>query len=119
MERTANGATSFQVKYHWHRVSERTDGSALGNLAGYEVYTAASLLTPKDQWTLLTTVTTEEWDTIASQDAVNYYCFRAIDTGGLRSDWTQVVDDSVDLNHFFIYTDNVSRVQLPMVAANC
>ena len=117
-ERTASGGGNFQITYHWHRVTERVDGSAVNNLTGYEIYVSSSLLLPRAQWTLLTTVGTESWSATANPAQVNYYCLKAIDGNGLRSDWTQILDDSVDMNHFFLYADNVTRVQLPMSAAN-
>jgi hypothetical protein len=49
---------------------------------------------------------------------VNYYCLRAVDDNGLESDWTQIVDDTADMNHFFVAFDNISRVQLPQSAAD-
>jgi hypothetical protein len=119
LERTDRGGGTFQVTIHWHRVTERTDGSALTNLAGYEIFTAPSLLLPRAQWTALPNVTSEEWSTTtAANGAVTYYCLKAVDANGLESDWTQIVDDSVDLNHFFIYADNISRIQLPQSAAD-
>jgi hypothetical protein len=56
--------------------------------------------------------------TTANQTAVDYYCLRAIDTNGLVSDWSQILDDSSDMNHFFLAYDNVSRVQLPQSGAD-
>ena len=102
IERVSAGGVNFNMTYHWHLVSERTDGSALANLAGYQIYQSPSLLLPRAQWTLLTTVPTESWSTTANTNAVNYYSIRAIDTNGLQSDWTEVMDDTVDMNHFFL-----------------
>ena len=79
IERTDKGGGTFQMGYHWHRVTERTDGSALSNLTGYEIFVSSSLLVPRAQWTLLTTVPGESWSTTANANAVNYYSLRALD----------------------------------------
>src|SRR6185295_6795233 len=94
MERSDSGGGNFQMTYHWHTVTERTDGTTLTNLSGYQIYTSASLLTPRASWTLVTTIAGNSWSSAATASAVNYYCVRAIDTNGLQSDWAQVLDDS-------------------------
>src|SRR5262249_11878497 len=50
-------------------------------------------------------------------NAVNYYCIRAIDNTGLESAWTEIMDDSVDKNHYFMAADDVSRIQMPDTSA--
>jgi hypothetical protein len=106
------------VTYHWRVVSQRTDGSTLTNLAGYEIYQSNNVLTPLNQWVLVTTVTTNSWTTTATPGSPSYYCVRAIDAAGLQSAYTHVIDDTNGLVHYFIYTDGLTRAQLPQVAAN-
>ena len=118
IERVDAGGGNFNMTYHWHAVTERTDGSALSNLSGYQIYTSASLLTPRAQWTLVTTVGGTSWPTTANTSVVNYYSLKAIDANGLQSDWTEILDDSADMDHVYMYGDNISRVTLPQSAAN-
>ncbi len=114
--RTQTGAATFQLNFQWHPVTLRTDGTALTNLTGYQIFQSTSLLTPRSQWVLVTTVTTEGWTT-TTDGSVSYYAWKTIDTNGETSDWSQVLDDSGDLNHFFMASDFVSRLQLPGSAA--
>lgn len=117
LTRSQTGPSAFQVDFQWHAVSEREDGSVLSNLAGYKIYTSTSLLTPRSQWVNISTPTTESWST-TTDGSVSYYALRTVDADGQVSDWSRVVDDSSDLNHFFLAEDNISRVQLPQSSAN-
>ena len=117
-ERVSAGVNTFTVTFHWRPVTQRTDGSALTNLAGYQVYTTQNLLSARETWTLKTVSPTENWPTTVPSDAVTYYTFRTIDTSGLVSDWSDIMDDSVDLNHIFVASDNTSRAVLPQAPAN-
>jgi hypothetical protein len=114
--RTQTGTNTFQIAFSWHPVTLRTDGTSLINLAGYEIFTSTSLLTPRGQWVNISTPTTESFTTTTNA-SVTYYAWRTVDSNGELSDWSQVLDDSADLNHFFFAADFVSRIQIPGTAA--
>jgi hypothetical protein len=107
-----------QIKIHWTPVTKRTDGSNLMNLAAYQIFTSNNLLTPRSQWAMATSVGTTQWATTPTPNVVTYYCLKAIDTNLIDSDFSQVVDDSADMNHFYIGSDDVTRVQVTQQAAN-
>ena len=114
--RTQTGPSTFQIAFQWHHVGLRTDGSTLANLTGYQIYKSTSLLAPRSQWVNISTPTTESWTT-TTDGSVSYYAWRTVDTNGMTSAWSQVLDDGADPNHFFTAADFVSRVQLPGSAA--
>src|SRR5436305_1419858 len=101
------------IRWRWRRCLSRRPRSRV-RVSGSPGWTA-EIQRGLSLWTLLTVVEpgTQQWTAMATESTVNYYCLRAIDSAGLQSDWTQVIDDSVDRNHFFLADDNVSRVQLP------
>lgn len=118
MERTSTGGGNATITYHWTRVTQRDDGTSLTNLAGYQIYVSTSLYTPRSSWTLQTTVAAEDWPTTALDSDVRYYSVRTVDTSGNLSEWSQIVDDSGEMNHFFMATDNLTHAQLSQAAAN-
>ena len=77
--------SSYRVTYNWRAVTERIDGSALTNLAGYEIYASSNILAPQNEWVLITTVTATSWSTTGNPNDPEYYALRAIDTSGLNS----------------------------------
>lgn len=115
--RTQTAPSTYQIDIQWHAVAERSDGSALTNLAGYKIYVSSSLLTPRSSWVNVSTPAVESYTT-TSDGSVHYYSFRTVDTDGQLSDWSRILDDSSDLNHIFMAADNISRVQLPQSYAN-
>ncbi len=115
--RTQTGASTFAIDFTWHAVTERTDGTTLSNLDGYIIYTSTSLLTPRSQWVALSTEPVANWTT-TSNGSITYYTLRTIDADGQMSDFSRVLDDSEDRNHFFFADDNVSRIQLPQSSAD-
>lgn len=117
-ERVDLGGGTYQMTYRWSRVTQREDGTALINLAGYQVYTSSSVHLPRALWTLLTTVATEEWQGVALASDVKYYCLRAIDTSARVSAWGQIIDDTSDIHHFFMGPDNITHAQMPQAVAN-
>lgn len=117
LTRTQTGANTFQIDFQWHTVTERSDGSALSNLYGYKIYVSTSLLTPRSQWVNVSTPTLPNWTTTTNSD-VSYYSLRTVDADGQLSDWSRILDDSSDLNHIFMASDNISRVSLPQSSAN-
>ena len=110
--------SSYQVTYHWRAVTERTDGSPLTNLADYEIYISSNVLAPMNQWVLVTTVTATSWTTAAAPNSPAYYALRAVDTGGVQSGYTHIIDDGAELVHYFISSDGFTRAQVPQNAAN-
>jgi len=116
-ERELIATNQWKVTYHWHVVAKRTDGSALANLVGYQLYKSSSLLTPRAQWSLVGTLPSETWEE-TTDGSVTYYCWKAVDGGGLSSDWSVIMDDGPDLNHFYLAFDNVTRAIIPQEGAN-
>lgn len=117
-ERTDTGGGNASITYHWTRVTQRDDGTTLSNLAGYRIYVSSSLYTPRASWTLQTTIGTEDWPTTAVASDVRYYSVRTVDSGGNLSEWSQILDDTGELNHFFMDSDNITHAQLTQSAAN-
>lgn len=117
LTRTQTGPSAYQIDFQWHAVTERTDGSAMTNLFGYQIYTSTSLLQARSQWVVVSTPAAASWTT-TTDGTVTYYALKTIDTDGQTSDWSRVLDDSSDLNHYFVASDFVSRIQLPQNSAN-
>ncbi|HVO32852.1 MAG TPA: fibronectin type III domain-containing protein, partial [Elusimicrobiota bacterium] len=109
---------TFQITYHWRDVTQRTDGSPLTNLAGYQVYASSNILIPESQWVLVATAPADSWSTSSSAGSPAYYAVRAYDTNNLESAITHAIDDSAELNHYFLGPDGVTRAQIPQMAAD-
>jgi hypothetical protein len=90
----------------------------LTNLAGYRIYQSDNVLTPRSGWALVATVGSETWTTTSTVTDTNYYCWTAVDANGLESDYSQIMDDTDALNHFYMGSDNVTRARLTQQAAN-
>jgi len=105
--------TDNNVTFHWRIVSLHTDGTALTNLAGYRIYKSSNPFEDKSDWTLQTTVTDNNWSTTVPDNEVAYYCVRAVDDVGTVSEDTHIMDDSIELNHYFIGDDNLSHMTIP------
>ena len=117
----AGGATvgsAYQVTYHWRAVTERTDGSPLTNLVGYQIFKSNNILAPENEWVLISTITDTSWTTTSDPNSTAYYAVRAIDASELTSGYTHSIDDSPGLIHYFISSDGFSRAQVPQMAAN-
>ena len=110
--------TSTQGTYRWTQVTQRTDGTPLTNLAGYQIFGSNTLLAPRSSWAQVAAVTEEVWSTTFSAASANYYCVRTVDTNGRVSDYSHIMDDTSQLNHFYMAQDNVTRARIPEWANN-
>src|SRR5205823_5023126 len=77
------------------------------------LYQSNSLLTPRDQWPAVASLPGLTWTTTATASLVNYYCLKAVDTNGVESGFSAIMDDTSLLNHFYLADDNITRAQIP------
>jgi hypothetical protein len=113
---SAERTTAGVVTYQWHNATQRTDGSPLTNLAGYQIYSSADLFKPIALWTLVATVTDPQWTTTAGAGP-NYYYVLTVDLAGQTSTLAHILDDTVDLKHYWFANDSASRIVMPEESA--
>ena len=91
-------ALAGTVPLTWTAPTNRTDGSALTNLASYNVYRAASATGP---WTSIANVPAPaagSTDAAAPGGATSYYAVTAVDANGVESAKTTAVSAAVPVS---------------------
>lgn len=95
----------------WEEVTQNSDGSPLGDLAGYNIYRRTTLTGIPTKLTPVPLTVRAFADVVNNQTL--YYTVRSIDTTGNESPDSLIADSSAEANVIFIGPDDLTTVTVP------